>query len=371
MIAVHRETLDPGFWHGRNVLLTGHTGFKGAWMALLLSRMGARVTGVSLPPGDENRLHQLLSQSSDLRSLDCDIRDADALRDIVRSVQPEIVIHMAAQALVGEAYADPLATIRTNVIGTVNLLEPLRVVEALSSVLVITSDKVYENREHGIDFSENAALGGHDPYSASKAAAEVLTSAYRRSFFVERGVTVMTARAGNVIGGGDWAPNRLVPDLWRAYESKSSVLMRNPGSVRPWQHVLDPLLGYLLLVQRSVRAPAEAPAALNFGPPREPVRTVLQVAEAFSKALGAGALWTSDPSQVGFHESKFLSIDSSLAMRHLGWRTSLPVDDAIEWTGRWYRSYSDGEDMRSVTNRQIDAYLELVGAPVPLEGSLR
>lgn len=353
---MRREIIDADIWRGRRVLLTGHTGFKGAWMALLLRRLGADVTGLSLAPDGAPTLFGVLAPWSKTVSVECDIRDLPSLRAVVSKVRPEIVIHMAAQALVKNAYADPVGTIGSNVLGTVHLLEVLRPIDELLGVLVITSDKVYENREAAIDFSESAALGGHDPYSASKAAAEVLTSAYRRSFFDERGIPVVTARAGNVIGGGDWARDRLVPDLWRAYETGQSAPMRNPDSVRPWQHVLDPLYGYLLYTQRSLAVPADTPASLNFGPPREPVLTVKQVAERFAKAIHARDLWVAAPAAERVHESRFLSIDSTLAFETLGWKTSLQVDDAISWTGSWYKAYHAGEDMCSFTSRQIDAY---------------
>ena len=332
-------------------------------MSLLLERLGAEVTGVSLSPAGNLNLYHLLSPWQGLKSAVCDIRDKDALKDIVQSARPEIVMHMAAQAIVKEGYADPLGTIATNVMGTVQLLEVLRSAHGLLTVLVITSDKVYENRETGIDFAEMSPLGGYDPYSASKAAAEILTSAYRRSFFSESGIPVVTARAGNVIGGGDWAADRLIPDLWRARESGRPVLLRNPDAVRPWQHVLDPLYGYLLYTQSCLAKPSESPPSLNFGPPREPIRTVLQVAQQFGNSLEAANLWTAGASTGGMHESRFLSIDSSLALSKLGWKTALSVDEAIRWTCDWYGAYQKAQDVRLLTGRQIDAYAERVQEP--------
>jgi CDP-glucose 4,6-dehydratase len=229
-------------------------------------------------------------------------------------------------------------------------------------VLVITSDKVYENQEAEIEFAETAPLGGHDPYSASKASAEILTRSYQRSFFAERGIPVMTARAGNVIGGGDWARDRLIPDLWRAYKSNVQVFIRNPDAVRPWQHVLDPIYGYLLYIQHMVSATGETPASLNFGPPSKPVRTVLQVAEQFAASMEAKDLWTLGKSPNQVHESGFLSIDSTLAFDTLGWKTSLTVDEALRWTCDWYKAYQTGQDMRSFTEHQIDAYADRVQA---------
>lgn len=354
--------LEPGLWRGRRVLLTGHTGFKGAWMGLLLARLGANVTGVSLAPVAGPGLFGLLGDANPVRSQIADIRDADALARLIDHCRPELVMHMAAQALVSQGYADPVGTTASNVIGTVHLLQALRDVQGLRGVLIVTSDKVYENREAGLDFPEDAPLGGRDPYSASKAAAELLTSAYRRSFFDARGVPVITARAGNVIGGGDWATDRLVPDLWRAFESGQPVVMRSPGAVRPWQHVLDPLYGYLLYLQQHVQHGDKLPHAMNFGPPREPVRTVRQVAEGFAAALGAPReLWRVQPGGQAMHESRFLSIDSALARETLGWSTALHVDEAVGWTGDWFREYRQGGDIVACTQRQIDAYAERVG----------
>lgn len=338
-------------------------------MALLLECLGARVTGVALGPTDAPNMFDLLSPWPHLHSNLCDIRDAAALEKVVQAAQPEIVVHMAANALVHDAYKDPVGTVGTNVLGTVHLLEHLRGIDCLSVVLVITSDKVYENREAGIDFPETAALGGQDPYSASKAAAEILTAAYRRSYFAEKDVSVVTARAGNVIGGGDWARNRLIPDLWRAYESQNPVFMRAPDSVRPWQHVLDPLYGYLLYIQGCLTARGQVPTALNFGPPREPVSTVLQVAKQFAAALESKELWSIDPTRDRLHESQFLSIDSRLARDTLGWTTSLRVNEAVRWTCDWYKAFHDGEDMRSFCLSQIESFADSTEEVPLIEGA--
>lgn len=356
------KRLDPQAWRGKRVLLTGHTGFKGAWMGMLLARLGADVTGVALAPQPGPGLFNLLGAANPVRSRICDIRDAQRLQAIVAESRPELVIHMAAQALVAEGYADPAGTIAANVMGTVHLLEALRGVQGLRGVLVVTSDKVYENREAGVDFAEDAALGGHDPYSASKAATEIVTSAYRRSFFEALGVPLVTARAGNVIGGGDWAANRIIPDLWRAFESGQPVVMRSPGSVRPWQHVLDPLYGYLLYLQESVAGGTALPS-MNFGPPRDPVRTVLEVAQTFAASLGAGQLWTVAEGARQMHESRFLSIDSRLAAQSLGWRAALAADEAVRWTGEWYRAFRQQADIAAFTRQQVDAYAQRVQDP--------
>lgn len=354
--------LERSIWQGRRVLLTGHTGFKGAWMTLLLERLGAQVCGVALEPNTSPNLFGLLRTEALHSSHFCDVRDVEPLRRVVRAFQPEIVIHMAAQALVRESYANPLSTIETNVLGTANLLEALREVEGLRAILVVTSDKVYENREARIDFTEDAVLGGHDPYAASKAAAEILVAAYRRSFFAHSGVALISARAGNVIGGGDWATDRLIPDLWNAYERHQPVLIRNPAAVRPWQHVLDPLYGYLLYLQHAMLHPESLPPALNFGPAREPARTVTEVAEAFAAALDVEpeSLWTLSVQSSDLHEARFLSINSQLALATLGWRTAVHVDDAIRLTCDWYSAFRDGQNMQAFSERQIEAYDERV-----------
>jgi CDP-glucose 4,6-dehydratase len=363
LVSAPRRLLDPACWRGRRVLLTGHTGFKGAWLGLLLARLGAEVTGLSLAPQPGPGLFSLLGAANPVQSVIGDIRDEGEVRRVVARCRPELVLHMAAQALVSRGYADPVGTIASNVMGTVNLLQALRSVDGLRGVLVITSDKVYENREAGVDFREDAPLGGHDPYSASKAACEILTSAYRRSFFDALRVPLATARAGNVIGGGDWAPDRLIPDLWRAFDSGTPVVMRSPGAVRPWQHVLDPLYGYLLFLQERVGGARELPHTMNFGPPREPARTVLEVAQRFSEALGSRQLWSTRQGAQSMHESRFLSIDSTLARSALGWHTALDVDEAVQWACDWYRAYRDGRDIAAFTQRQIDAYAVRVRDP--------
>jgi CDP-glucose 4,6-dehydratase len=371
MVVAVTWALDDGFWRDRRILLTGHTGFKGGWMASLLEFLDARVIGLALDPTAQPNLYEVLSPWPNLLSQRCDIKDREALSRAVAEARPEVVIHMAAQALVRRSYREPIETIATNVLGTVHLLEALRDVQGLVAILVVTSDKVYENRETGVAFGESSRLGGHDPYSASKAAVEIMTSAYARSFFAGTRIAVCTARAGNVIGGGDWACDRLVPDLWRAFESGRPVAIRHPDAVRPWQHVLDPLYGYLLYIQRGLAAPT----ALNFGPPGEPRRTVLQIARRFAEAMGSGELWTLSEPPDDRRESQRLSIDSSAALAELGWATRLDVDEAVEWTCDWYRAFRAGESMRAITRKQIEAYARSVGddaaRPRPARGAVR
>lgn len=357
--------LNADFWKNRRVLLTGHTGFKGSWTALILENMGANVVGVSLQPNTNPSLYEILIPWTNMTSLLCDIRNREQLAEVVAAADPEIVIHMAAQPLVRESYHKPVETIETNVMGTIHLLESLQLMSSLAAVLVVTSDKVYANDNSGVTMTESSSLGGYDPYSASKAATEILTSAYAQSFFANRGIPVRTVRAGNVIGGGDWAKDRLIPDLWRAYSNRQSVELRYPEAVRPWQHVLDPLYGYLLYIEHMVSTPHGIPQSLNFGPPTETIRTVLDLAERFSNSLATQPLWTIKKSDEQLHESKLLSIDSSLAQFHLGWRSMLDVDSAILWTCEWYRAFKNGENMRQFSIKQISAFFERVQNTTP------
>ncbi|HSX12818.1 MAG TPA: CDP-glucose 4,6-dehydratase [Chlamydiales bacterium] len=352
--------LNQGFWDERRVLLTGHTGFKGAWMALLLEKLGAEIMGVSLPPPTQPNLYETLFPWSNLSSSICDIRNQQGIAEIIYDFDPEIVIHMAAQPLVRESYKIPVETIETNVMGTVHLLESLRTASNLEAILVITTDKVYAHQKEALD--ESASLGGQDPYSASKAAVEIITAAYDNSFFNQLDVKLCTARAGNVIGGGDWAKDRILPDLWRSYQSGQPVTLRYPEAVRPWQHVLDPLFGYLLYLEYMVEGNEEYPRALNFGPPIEPLRTVLEVAKKFSSVMGSPSLFIlgEDPK---YKENQFLLIDASLAKQTLGWRALLDVDTAILWTCEWYKAYRDGKDMRKFSNEQLMKYLDFAQIP--------
>lgn len=348
------DGLDPSFWSGKRVLLTGHTGFKGGWAALWLARMGAKVTGFALTPDTEPNLFALAGVEDAVRSRIGDLRDAEALRAAVDEADPEIVIHMAAQPLVRRSYVMPVDTFAMNVMGTVNLLEALRGRSALRTVLVVTTDKVYENNEASIAFRESDPLGGHDPYSASKAAAEIVTSSYARSFFNETGVRVATARGGNVIGGGDFSEDRLVPDIWRALAAGEAPVLRNPAAARPWQHVLDCLCGYFTFV-RGLHDGQDLPTALNFGPPpgAKPV-TVAALAEAVQSALGA-APWK-PANETGPHEMMALEIDSRKARAVLGWKDQLAGEPCIEWLVEWYRALGQGNDMREMTLRQIAAF---------------
>lgn len=352
-----KRNLDFSFWKDRRVLLTGHTGFKGTWAALLLEKLQAKTLGVSLAPTEEPNLYKILSPWSNLNSIYCDIRDRKALAEVVHNFKPEIVIHMAAQALVRESYHNPIDTFETNIMGTAYLLNALRDVSNLKAVLVITSDKVYENLNSQVALVETSPLGGYDPYSASKASTEFVAASFAKSFFSHRDIPVCTARAGNVIGGGDWAKDRLIPDLWRAYTNKQPVEIRYPKAIRPWQHVLDPIYGYLLYIEQMVAEPNNTPKALNFGPSPTPLRTVLELAERFSFELEAKNLWTLGEPPAHFKESQFLSIDIKLAEKTLDCKAELDVDNAIVWTAHWYKAFDKRKDMRQFSMTQMESYL--------------
>jgi CDP-glucose 4,6-dehydratase len=347
---------DADFWAKQRVLLTGHTGFKGAWLALWLERLGAGVTGLSLPPATTPNLFSLLQPLERLDSLNGDIRDPPTVAAAVAAARPTVVIHMAAQALVRRSYREPVETFATNVMGTACLLDALRAAPDLRAILVVTSDKVYRNDDSGRAFGEADPLGGDDPYSASKAATELVVASWARSFFASRGVAVATARAGNVIGGGDWSEDRLVPDVWRAAEAGELLLLRHPEATRPWQHVLEPLAGYLLYAERLAEKGNEAlPAALNFGPVPGEVMTVGAVADALISAMGVTAGRASAAGEQPA-EMTHLAIDPGLAARRIGWRPKLTTTEALAWTAEWYGRFRHGETARTLCLRQIDDY---------------
>jgi CDP-glucose 4,6-dehydratase len=353
-------TLDhpsKDFWRGRRVLITGHTGFKGAWLALWLRRMGAKLTGYALAPTSTPNLWDIVR--GDTVSIIADIRDPKRLRDAVEDADPQIVFHLAAQALVRESYRDPLATYATNVLGTGALLLACRELENLQCAVVVTSDKVYENDGAGRPFEEGDRLGGHDPYSNSKACAELLTGSFRESFFRD-GPPIATARAGNVIGGGDWSPDRLIPDCVRALAAGTPVSLRYPLAVRPWQHVLEPLGGYLALAEALVRSPQSAPRAVNFGPDAASFCTVRDVVEAFSARFAGKPSWQRDATEHS-PEAHTLTLSSGLAARTLGWGPCLGIGESLAWTADWYRAYAAKEDMVKFSEAQLARYEALSG----------
>ncbi len=346
---------DPSYWREKRVLLTGHTGFKGGWMALWLHAMGARVTGLALAPDTTPSLHDLAGIAGIAPKGYGDIRDAARVAAAVAAARPQVVLHMAAQPLVRRSVREPVETFDVNVMGTARVLEALREVDGVEAILVITTDKVYENPELGRPFRETDPLGGHDPYSASKAAAEIVVSSYSRTYFEARGVPVATARGGNVIGGGDFSEDRIVPDIYRAMRAGRPVVLRNPGATRPWQHVLDCLCGYLVYAEALGRG-HKPPRSLNFGPTMAADMPVSALAEAMQVALGAAQGWRlAEGPQL--REMQLLSLDCSAARSTLGFADRLVGAAAIAETARWYLAHAAGEDMRAVTLRAIETYM--------------
>jgi CDP-glucose 4,6-dehydratase len=358
--ALEDVVIDADFWRGRRVFLTGHTGFKGAWTALVLRRLGAEVTGFSLAPEFEEGIFCAARVSEDLQHIVGDIRDQPALLAAMAKAQPEIVIHMAAQSLVRLSYAEPIDTYSTNVLGTAQVLEAVRQTGGVQAVIVVTSDKCYENVGRAWSYRETDALGGHDPYSSSKACAEMVTEAYRRSFFHGRESThVASARAGNVIGGGDRAPDRLVPDAIRAFETRQPLRIRNPDAVRPWQHVLDPVLGYLRLAECLVRQGRSFCGPWNFGPTPASEVPVSVIADHLVRLWRGDAHWQHDASEHP-HEAAYLKLDCSKATSELQWRPLLGLDEALRATVEWYRAQYDGMNMRKITLEQIESVLATI-----------
>ncbi|TCI00424.1 CDP-glucose 4,6-dehydratase [Roseococcus sp. SYP-B2431] len=344
-----------GFWAGRRVLVTGHTGFKGAWLAFWLAEMGAEVSGLALAPSGEPSLHDILDIASRGRFVQADINDRAALDALFAAARPEVVIHMAAQALVRPSYEAPVESFATNTLGTVSLLDAVRRCAEVRAVVVVTTDKVYENREWPWGYRETDALGGHDPYSASKGCAEIATASMQRSFFGpgRHPARIATVRAGNVVGGGDWSVDRLVPDIVRGCLGEVGLVrLRNPGAVRPWQHVLEPLHAYLTIAERLCTAPEGIDQAWNIGPDAAENRPVLEVAEAMVAALGRGRIEL-EPQADAPHEAHLLTLDCARARAVIGWRPKLGFADCVEMTASWYAAWARGEDMRAVTRAQL------------------
>ena len=343
------------FWRGRRVFLTGHTGFKGAWLSLWLAELGAEVTGYALPPPTQPSLFEAAGLARRMASLEGDIRDLDRLRAAMAAAKPEVVLHLAAQALVRRSYAEPVETYASNVMGTVHVLEALRACPEARAAVIVTSDKCYENRSLERGYAEDDPLGGLDPYSSSKACAELVAGAYRHSF---RGhAAIATARAGNVIGGGDWAEDRLLPDMARAVQAGKAVRIRHPEATRPWQHVLDPLAGYLLLAERLCTDGERHARAWNFGPGAEGAVAVRQVVDEAARRWGPRARWEADAGEHP-HEARMLALDAGRARRELGWRPRLGLEDAIAWTVDWYRGVAAGGDALQASLAQVRAYGE-------------
>lgn len=335
--------MNPGFWRGRRVLLTGHTGFKGSWLAAMLEQLGAVTLGIALPPATQPSHFEILKKHLKIESRMLDIRELESLNQTFRRFEPEVVIHMAAQALVRESYKTPVETFATNIMGTVHVLDACCGLDSVRSVVIVTSDKCYENDARGTAFKEGDRLGGHDPYSSSKACTELVTQSIRDSFWQEEikggRVGMATARAGNVIGGGDWSEDRIIPDLIRACDSGTAARIRNPKAVRPWQHVLDPLTGYLELAERLHADPAGFSSAWNFGPKSESgARTVGEIVKQAEQILGGRLKTQADPGPHPF-EAPMLKLDCSKAFNQLKWNPRWDVEQAVSETFKWYESY--------------------------------
>jgi CDP-glucose 4,6-dehydratase len=347
--------VTPEFWRGRRVLVTGHTGFKGGWLALWLADMGAEVTGLADGVPTEPSLFGLAGLRDDVRTIEADVRDPDAVRRVVAETRPEVVLHLAAQPLVRRSFTAPRETLEVNVMGTVNVLDAVRLEPGVRAVVNVTSDKCYENREWDWAYREDEPMGGHDPYSCSKGASELVTSAYRRSFFGDAdGPRLATARAGNVIGGGDWGADRLIPDVMRAALAGDAVEIRNPGATRPWQHVLNPLSGYLVLAER-LHADPGAATAWNFGPDETDARPVGWIVERLDALWPGGLAWERDAGEHP-HEARYLKVDSSRARARLGWAPRWGLEQALESIVEWYDALRSRADMRAVSLAQLRAF---------------
>ncbi len=355
--------MNPDFWKGKRVLITGHTGFKGSWLSLWLQILGARVIGYALPPSTTPNLFKAAHVANGMTSITGDIRDPQHLQKVFAEYSPEIVIHMAAQPLVRYSYAEPVETYSTNVMGTVNLFEAVRHTASVKAVVNVTSDKSYENREWLWGYREDEAMGGYDPYSSSKGCAELVTSAYRNSYFnpdryAVHGVGVASARAGNVIGGGDWAAERLIPDIIRAISIKEKVMIRNPFAIRPWQHVLEPLSGYLLLAERLFSAGERFSQAWNFGPYDKDAKPVEWIVDTLVSNWGDSASYRVDNTKADLHEAHYLKLDCSKARQLLNWQPRWDITQAIEKIVSWHKAHLANQDMHHYTMDEIKAYMD-------------
>lgn len=357
------DVVNP--WQGRRVFLTGHTGFKGGWLSHWLAKRGAQIRGYALDPAGPSDFFAVAGVGDVLEDVRGDIRDCAKLEGAMREFRPEVVFHLAAQPLVRRGYADPLETYSTNVMGTAHVMEAVRKTPSARAVVCVTTDKCYQNREWVWPYRETDPLGGYDPYSSSKACAEIVAAAYRSSFFPldrfsEHRVGVATARAGNVIGGGDWSADRLIPDLIRGFQAGQPAAIRHPNAIRPWQHVLESLHGYQLIAEQLLAGRAQFASAYNFGPGGDDAWPVERMATKLAEMWGDGARWIRDAAPTP-HEAHFLRLDSSKARAELGWRPRLRTETALEWTVEWYRAWSKGAELRKVTEEQITAYESLLG----------
>lgn len=355
--------VNPSFWRDRRVFLTGHTGFKGSWLSLWLNKLGADVTGYALDPPTQPSLFEQARVADSIRSIHGDIRDLEHLKSAIAECRPEVVLHLAAQSVVRTSYEDPVQNYSSNVMGTVHLLESVRQLRQPCAVVNVTSDKCYENREWIWGYRENEPMGGHDPYSNSKGCAELVTSAYRDSFFspetiADHGVALGSARAGNAIGGGDWTRDQLIPDLMRAFLGGKPCLIRNPAAYRPWQFLLEPLRGYLILAERLAENGARFASGWNFGPADADIQPVSWIADELVQLWGTGASWTLD-SGAHPHEAHALKLDASKAAADLDWRPVLSLKQSLEWIAEWYQAFRESADLRQFTLKQIEEYERL------------
>ncbi len=350
--------MTPSFWRGKRVFVTGHTGFKGSWLSLWLHSLGAQVKGYALAPATTPSLFHLCRLDTLIASEIASINDYNALEKSLCAYEPDIVLHLAAQALVRESYINPLETYVTNVIGTAHVLEAVRKSASVKSIVCITTDKCYDNKEWVWPYRENEPMGGHDPYSASKGCAELVVASYRNSFFDTHKIGLATARAGNVIGGGDFSADRLIPDFIRALLNNETVPLRYPNAIRPWQHVLEPLHGYLLLAEKLWDAPQQFSGAWNFGPHLEDTKTVAQIIDAFIHVYGKGA-WIKDPASHP-HEAHCLKLDISKAETELDWHPALSINATLTMIAEWYQAWDQGLDMLEFTSTQINSFLRRI-----------
>jgi CDP-glucose 4,6-dehydratase len=347
--------LQRDFWANRRVLVTGHTGFKGSWLSLWLQSLGTELLGIALPAPTNPSHFDLARVADKMNHILADVRDAKAIKDRISAFSPEVIFHLAAQPLVRESYRDPVGTLSTNIMGTVNVLEAARNCASVKAIVNVTTDKCYDNRGWAWAYREIDALGGDDPYSSSKACSEMISETYRKSFFQSSGIALATARAGNVIGGGDWAPERLVPDALAALAEQRPIEIRNPNFTRPWQHVLEPISGYLLLAEKLWAEGQAYASAWNFGPSDEDAKSVQWVAEALCARWSSHTAWTRQEGRHP-HEAQYLKLDTSKTRSALGWAPRWSLSDALDKTVSWYQSWVNGCDMRSVGLRQIAEY---------------
>jgi CDP-glucose 4,6-dehydratase len=353
---LEKLVIDPLFWKDRKVFITGHTGFKGGWLSLWLKNLGADVTGYALPPSNEHAFYSQASINNSLvRSTFADIRNLKTFKMEMQAAEPSIVVHMAAQPLVIDSYSDPIKTYSTNVMGTVNMFEAVRSSPSVKAILNITTDKCYENNGQLLGYKENDPIGGHDPYSSSKGCAELVSATYQKSFFHESSIALATVRAGNVIGGGDWSKNRIIPDAMRAFANHKKLLVRNPNSIRPWQHVLEPLFGYLMLCQQLIKKPDMFSGPWNFGPNEEDAKSVAVLADIMAYSWGDRAQWQLDKDKHP-HEASYLKLDCTKAKNILKWNPIWSLDYALIETVKWYKAFYNNEDMNKFTIDQIDKY---------------